>query len=207
MRICCLSAHPDDLEIGCSGTLMKYQEQGAVVDSIVLVEPAKDIRPNRSKTVVDQELAISYALTNFNLRVYNTPQFYNGRPNLTCDTNTITEVSELITDKNYDLVILPSPTDWHQDHRTTYEIGMSIFARRARELWTMDAWPYCLRSNHGNIQVDISDQWIAKEKVIRAYRSYITDDDVKSIARTNQYWAVKINTDYAESFNLVNKAC
>lgn len=207
MRICCLTAHPDDLEIGASGTLMKYQEQGAVVDSVVLVNPRVDTRPNRTQEVVLDEIKQSYHLTRFNLSIHNTAEFYNGRPNLTCDTNTITEVGELITDKNYDLVILPNPTDWHQDHRTTYEIGMSIFARCAKELWTMDTWPYCLRSQHGNVKVDISDQWIAKERVIQCYSSYILDTDVQQIRRINQYWGVQAGVDYAESFNLVTKIC
>lgn len=207
MRICCLTAHPDDLEIGASGTLLKYQSRGAVVDSVILVKPSAEVRSNRSKEIVLDESMNSYEISGFNIKVFDTPLFDNGRPNLTCDTNTITAVSQLVEGHDYDLVILPNPTDWHQDHRCTYEIGMSIFARRAQEIWTVDAWPYCTRSQHGNIKVDISQQWYKKLSLIKCYHSYITDQNLIDIGKINQYWGVCTESEYAESFNLVVKKC
>jgi N-acetylglucosamine malate deacetylase 1 len=205
MRICCLTAHPDDLEVGAAGTLLKYQSQGAVVDSVILVKPSAEVRHNRSQEIVIDESSNSYELSGFNIHVFDTPLFDNGRPNLTCDTNTITEVSRLVSDHSYDLVLLPNPTDWHQDHRCTYEIGMSIFARCAKEIWTMDTWPYCTRSHHGNIKVDISQQWYKKLSLIKCYHSYITDQDLIDIGKINQYWGVCMGTEHAESFNLATK--
>jgi len=205
MRICCLTAHPDDLEIGAAGTLLKYQSQGAVVDSVILVKPSAEVRSNRSKEIVLDESMHSYALSGFNVQVFDTPLFDNGRPNLTCDTNTITAVSKLVLDRDYDLVLLPSPHDWHQDHRCTYDIGMSIFARRAPEIWTMDTWPYCVRHSHGNIKVDISQHWYKKLSLIKCYTSYITNQDLADIEKINQYWGVCMNSSHAESFDLVKK--
>ena len=34
-RILAIGAHPDDVELGCSGTLLKYQAQGSHIDIVV----------------------------------------------------------------------------------------------------------------------------------------------------------------------------
>ena len=34
-RILAVGAHPDDVELGCSGTLLKYQAEGAHIDIVV----------------------------------------------------------------------------------------------------------------------------------------------------------------------------
>lgn len=207
MRICCLTAHPDDLEIGAAGTLLKYQSMGAVIDSIILVKPSEEVNPKRSRDIVLDEASSSYQISGFNVLVHDTALFDNGRPNLTVDTNTVTAVSKLIDNKKYDLVLLPSCTDWHQDHRYTHSIGMSIFARHAREIWAIDAWPYCLRSTHGNIKVDITEHWSKKSQMINCYKSYVSDKDIDAIKKLNQYWGVCADVEYAESFTLINKLC
>lgn len=206
MRILCLTAHPDDLEVGAIGTLLKYQEQGATINSVVLVRPSGELRANRNALIVTEELSNSYSLTNFNLHVYQTPLFDNGRPNLTVDTNTITSVGKLVGNSDYDLVILPSPSDYHQDHRATYEIGMSLIARKAREIWTIDAWPYNTRTTQqGNILVDITKQWPVKVKAIKSYYTYFGEKELDMITKQASYWGSKINADYAESFTLIHR--
>ena len=34
-KILAVGAHPDDVELGCSGTLLKYQAQGSHIDIVV----------------------------------------------------------------------------------------------------------------------------------------------------------------------------
>ncbi len=203
MRICCLTAHPDDLELGCAGTLLKFQEQGAVIDSVVLVKPSIEVRDGRTMQNIVDECHRSYEISGFNLKVHDTATFYNGRPNLTCDTNTITLVGELVKNTDYDLVMLPHPEDWHQDHRTVHDIGTSLFTKRATEIWTMDQWPYAARHAHGNIKVDITQQWEKKMSMICCYETYFTDPaDLEEIDRTHKYWAVTTPANYCESFSL-----
>lgn len=205
MNVLAITAHPDDLEIGCSGTLTKLQQNGACIDSVVLVRPCAEVRINRDEHTVKQELTDSYAVLGFGLSVYMTPLFDNGRPNLTCDTNTITAVSELIENKDYDLVLVPSPTDWHQDHRCAYEIGMSIFAGHGTEIWSIDSWPYCMNAPQGNIKIDITAQWQTKSKCLHSYRSYLTAQNIQAIEQINRYWGTCMGTEYAESFHLIKK--
>ena len=54
-----LTAHPDDLEMSCAGTVKKIYEKGGSVTNLIMVRPNVDVRPNRSKDKVLNELKSS----------------------------------------------------------------------------------------------------------------------------------------------------
>ena len=56
MKVIVISAHPDDMELSCSGHLLKLQSQGADIVSVVTVKPSAEANPSRSKLIVEQEL-------------------------------------------------------------------------------------------------------------------------------------------------------
>jgi LmbE family N-acetylglucosaminyl deacetylase len=202
MNVLAITAHPDDLEIGCAGTLLKLQAQGANIDSLVLVKPSAEVRAGRNKQTVKQELVNSYAQSGFGLDVFDTPTLLNGRPNLTVDVNTITQVIELLKRPFYDLVLLPSPEDSHQDHRAAYEIGLSVINRRAGEIWLINSWPYCLRNQttKANVVINISDQWDKKVNLINCYNSYVTAHDVANIETQNRWYGSMLGVSHAEAY-------
>ena len=116
-RIIVVSAHPDDVEIGCAGTLQKYFLKGANVTSVITVRPSAEIRAGRDYLTVKMELEESYRHSKWTLKVHHTAEHSNGRPNLVCDNNTMTDIAELID--SADIAIIPNPEDYHQDHRNT----------------------------------------------------------------------------------------
>jgi LmbE family N-acetylglucosaminyl deacetylase len=63
MKIVVVSAHPDDLEIGCSGTLKKYQDAGAEIISVITVKPSVETNSERNEDIVLDELKRSYTQT------------------------------------------------------------------------------------------------------------------------------------------------
>jgi LmbE family N-acetylglucosaminyl deacetylase len=56
MKILAVTAHPDDLEIACAGTLKRFQDAGAEIISVVTVKPSAEVHTNRNQHIVDQEL-------------------------------------------------------------------------------------------------------------------------------------------------------
>ena len=42
-KILVITAHPDDLEIGCAGALHRWQQEGAEITSIITVRPIVDV--------------------------------------------------------------------------------------------------------------------------------------------------------------------
>ena len=45
MNILAIGAHPDDIEFGCGGTLIKYAGKGARIDLLVVTDGARGGRP------------------------------------------------------------------------------------------------------------------------------------------------------------------
>lgn len=203
MKILAVTAHPDDLEIACSGTLKKFQDQGAEIISVVTVKPSAEVNGDRTKWIVEHELEQSYKLSGFELRVLDTALHANGRPNLVCDNNTMTELGELI--ESCDLAIIPNPEDFHQDHRTTYELAWPLVQRRAREVWTMTSWPYSYQYQTNTANMYVGIDWNFKQSLLQCYSSYITLDKLDQIRNLSRVYGDKSGNPDAEAFTLLYK--
>lgn len=203
MKIVCVTAHPDDLEIAAGGTLLDLKYQGHEIVSVITVRPSLEDNPNRSEDIVLQELEQSYTLSKFDLRVLDTDLHTNGRPNLRCDNNTMRKLGELI---DYcDIAILPNPQDSHQDHRTTYDLAWPIVQKRARQVWLMESWPYCYhyKTNTANLYraIDVAP----KEQLLSCYSSYLTPYNIEQIQNLNRVWGDRSGASMAEAFTMVYK--
>ena len=61
-KILAIGAHPDDVELGCSGTLLKYQQQGAEIDIVVTRDdnaPRPSVHRSRDKMIEEYKKAES----------------------------------------------------------------------------------------------------------------------------------------------------
>lgn len=203
MKIVAVSPHPDDLEIACAGTLKHFQDQGAEITSVITVAPSAEVNAARDYDRVSAELQKSYSRSGWNLRVFATPLHANGRPNLTCDNNTMTDLSRLID--SCDLAIIPNPQDSHQDHRNTYDLIWPIVQRRAQEVWCMHSWPYCYHYQQNRANIYMGIDWRFKQQLLECYDSYLTDLDIEKIRTLNRMWGHKSGNSEAEAFELVYK--
>ena len=203
MKIVAVSPHPDDLEIACGGTLKHFQDQGAEITSVITVAPSAEVNAARDRITVSQELQKSYELSGWNLKIFDTPLHANGRPNLTCDNNTMTELAGLID--SCDLAIIPNVEDSHQDHRNTYHLVWPIVQRRAREVWIMQSWPYCYHYQQNRANIYMGIDWTFKQTLLECYDSYLSNIDIEKIKTVNTMWGHKSGNVYAEAFELVYK--
>ena len=203
MKILVVSAHPDDLEIACSGTLKKFQQQGADIISVITVKPGVEDRTGRDQLVVQSELAASYQKSRFDLRVLETESHANGRPNLVRDNVTMSKINQLL--EPCDIAIIPNPEDSHQDHVNTYHLAWPAVRKLAKQVWTMHHWPYChYHSAAPNLFVEIQDHWEFKKSLLMCYNSYLSATDINQIHVSNQYWAQRNRQSLAEAFTIAN---
>jgi LmbE family N-acetylglucosaminyl deacetylase len=201
MKIVVISAHPDDLEIGCSGALKYFQNQGATVTSVITVAPSAEVNPGRDLNIVSKELFDSYRCSGWNLRIFKTDLHDNGRPNLVCNNNTMTELAKLID--SADLAIIPNAHDSHQDHRTTYDLAWPIVQRRDREVWMMHSWPYCYHYPQTQANMYVGIDWSFKQQLLECYNSYLTQTDIEKIKTLNHMWGDKSGYQHAEAFEIL----
>jgi LmbE family N-acetylglucosaminyl deacetylase len=201
MKILTITAHPDDLEIGCSGVLKKFKDIGAEITSIITVKPSAEVNADRSQYIVEHELQKSYEKSGFNLAVLDTDlDPATGRPNLVCNNVTMTRLSDMFD--RADIAIIPNPEDFHQDHRATYELAWPLLQRRAKEVWTMTSWPYCYQypTNTANLYFGIN--WNSKKDLLQCYDSYLTEERIEQIRVLNKMYGDKSGNEYAEAFTL-----
>ena len=205
MKILVISAHPDDLEIACGGTLRRLQLEGADITSVVLIKPSAEDHVNRDQHTVTQELKHSYDISGFGLKVFDTDLHANGRPNLICNNVTMSKLASLL--EPCDVAIIHNPEDSHQDHRTAYELSWPLVKTLAQETWLMTSWPYCLTYTtcQANLFYDISNHWLFKQSLLQCYGSYLTDEKIHMIKTANAYFGQRNRQPLAESFTIVNK--
>jgi len=203
MKILAITPHPDDLEIACAGTLKRFQDAGAEIISIVTVKPSAEVNGARSQDIVQAELDRSYELSGFELRILDTDLHANGRPNLICNNNTMTELGKLIDD--CDIAIIPNPEDSHQDHRITYELAWPLLQKRAAEVWTMTSWPYSYQYRLNTANMYIGIDWNFKQSLLQCYSSYITPDKLEQIRNLSRVCGDKSGNPDAEAFTLLYK--
>ena len=116
-RVLAVGAHPDDIEIGCGGTLVRYRQGGADV-AIASVssgdkgsqqlsrEETIRVRREESRRAAEVIGAAYLCLGEMDSEIFE-------------DLETRAKVIELIRKTHPDVILTHSPSDYHADHRTT----------------------------------------------------------------------------------------
>lgn len=116
MNILAVGAHPDDIEFGCGGSLVKYFNRGNRIALYVFTGGdsggSKEIRKKEQ-----EEMA----------KKINAKIFW-GKYDDTCIPTckeAIQKLEDVISEVKPDLVLVNWPDDTHQDHRTVADITVS----------------------------------------------------------------------------------
>ena len=204
MKILVVGAHPDDIEIGCGGTVLKFLDEGHDVDLLILVKPSNEVNVKRNETIINEELFKSSLILKHNFKIHNTQLFENGRPNLQCNVNVITEIENLLNKTSYDLMIIPCNEDTHKDHKTAYEICMSYARHGIKEIWEVGhpLYSHNYQTFVPNLFVNIEKYFTKKLELLNCYSSYLDKNKIDEIIRHNIYYGRGIP---AETFKIIKK--
>lgn len=203
-----LTAHPDDLEMGCGGLVSKIVANKGSVTNLILVKPSAEQNEKRNEQMVRQELEKSQNILKFETIIYDTPLHDNGRPNLTLTNNLITFAESCVDD--HDILISHWREDHHQDHRVCFDVAKSLARKGFEQFWCMDEPPYNLHYKNFNCNqyVDITNFVDEKRKALESYATYFDEHDIETILNYNRYRGSFIGPNkVAETFQVMyNKA-
>lgn len=120
MRILAVGAHPDDIEILCAGTLLRYADAGHEIFMAVATNGEQGhlhIMPEELAAIRKTEAEASAAIAGAQL-------FWMGYPDqmIFHDKDTRLNFIEMTRQANPDLIITHNPTDYAQDHRVVSEL-------------------------------------------------------------------------------------
>jgi len=169
-------AHPDDAELLCFGTLLRYAEAGApvsvlAVSSGIAGSPAGEQgaahRPlDRTRW---QEMEEAFEGTGIETSCLHFP---DGE--VRCDSSLISSIEQILVDRSCTVLITHSTnsaTD-HQDHRAVGEAAVNAATRVASCHCVLHGEPHAPSSGFTpSMFVDITDQVEAKVKALKAHRS------------------------------------
>lgn len=195
-EVLCIGAHPDDIEIGCGGTLLALCESFGIKAHHVVMT-GSDARRREAEAAAD--LFVPGATTTFfGLRDGHLPAAWGV-------------VKEALEDvaatMRPDLVLCPRRDDAHQDHRLLAQLVPTVWRDSLVLHYEIPKWDGDLGPvNH---LVPLSDEQVARkvELLFKAYPSQVERDwwDEETFRAILRLRGVESRRRYAEGF-VVDKA-
>ena len=135
-NVLAISAHIDDVEFGCGGTLLKHRDAGDHIN-IVVLEWQDKLGGDVEARQIEQNQAgklLNAVVTGLNSELQH-------------DKNVI----EILDRMNPSVIYLPYKDDYHQDHRHAHTIGMAVARRFEADIFayfsvtSYNYWPNALK--------------------------------------------------------------
>ena len=195
MNILAIGAHPDDIEYGCAGTLIKYAERGHHIYLMVLTsgqeggssEIRKQEQENAAELMSVQKI------------------FWGGYHDtqLPLNKELIEKIEEVLGEVKPDLILVNYGDDTHQDHRILTKATMSA-TRYVRNVLFFEV-PTTQNFNP-QVYVDISDTLERKSQVLNAHASQVMKTNIEDmyiieLAQANAtFRGIQGRVKFAEAF-------
>ena len=195
MNILAIGAHPDDIEYGCAGTMIKYAERGHHIFLMVLTSGQEggstEIRQQEQETAAEIMKVQKVFWGN-----YHDTQ-------LPLNKELIEKIEEVLGEVKPDLILVNSGDDTHQDHRILTQATMSA-TRYVRNVLFFEV-PTTQNFNP-QVYVDISDTLEQKFKVLEAHASQVMKTNIEDmyiieLAQANAtFRGIQGRAKFAEAF-------
>ncbi len=170
MNILAIGAHPDDIEFGCGGTLIKYADRGHQLYLLVMTEGGL----GAAKSTRKAEQLDAQGILGVN------QIFWGGYEDtyLQVDKDVISQVENVIARVKPDFILCHYPDDTHQDHRHLAQVVISA----TRHIHNVLFYEGPTTQNfEPQIFVDISSTIDRKIGALKAHRSQITKTNIKDL--------------------------
>ncbi len=197
-----LAPHTDDGELGCGGFIAKLIRNGATVTYVAFSTAEESVPDGLPKDILKVEVQKATKVLGINpknLIIFN----YRVR-HLNYHRQEILEQLIKIRKNNfYDLVLLPSPNDIHQDHTTVAQEGIRAFKNTSIFGYEL-MWNNLTFNTQCFVKLDPEDLDIKvralKEYSSQGFRDYLSKDFIYSLAQAR---GVQIGCKYAEAYEVI----
>jgi LmbE family N-acetylglucosaminyl deacetylase len=201
-KVLVLGPHPDDMEFGCMGTVLKMMAQGTEVHYAVFSMCEKSVPGGLPPDTIKKELltvcdtlkidAAHQHFFDYDVRTF--PQFRQ---------EILEDMVRLNGKIKPELVFLPSSTDVHQDHQTIHNEGKRAFKFNMILGYEM---PWNNFNFYSDLFVNLTEEIVLKKiEMVAHYKSqvqrvYSDPEFLRSILRIR---GVQTKTNFAEAFEVI----
>ena len=197
-----LAPHTDDGELGAGGFISKLIEEGATVTYVAFSTAEESVPEHLPRDILKTEVRVAtgkLGISQENLIIFN----YQVRKLNYVRQQILEDLIKLRKINNFDLVLMPSLKDIHQDHATIAQEGLRAFKNTTilgyELIWnnlSFDTTSF-VKLEYRHIE--------AKFSALQGYasqsgRDYMSRDFIFSLAKAR---GVQIGADFAESFEVV----
>ncbi len=195
MNILAIGAHPDDIEYGCAGTMIKYAERGHHIFLMVLTSGQE----GGSTEIRQQEQEAAAEIMKVQKVFWG--DYHDTQ--LPLNKELVEKIEEVLGEVKPDLILVNYGDDTHQDHRILTQATMSA-TRYVRNVLFFEV-PTTQNFNP-QVFVDISDTLERKFKVLEAHASQVMKTNIEDmyiieLARANAtFRGIQGRVKFAEAF-------
>ncbi len=195
MNILAVGAHPDDIEFGCGGTLIKYTEKGHRLFLLVMTGGGMGA-PKATRAQEQMDAKTILGADDVLWGMYEDTQ-------LIVNQEIISKIEKVIAEVKPDFIFCHFPDDTHQDHRHLSQATITA-ARYIRNVLFYEG--PTTQNFDPHVFVDISTTLEKKIDALQAHRSQITKTNIEGlsiieIARSSaNFRGIQGRVKYAEAF-------
>ena len=193
-----VGVHPDDIELGCAGTLALHKLKGDKVYLLVLTRGEVSGDPEVRERECRRAAKILEA-DGFFLGGLPDTRVHDGR-------ETIDAIENIFDEIKPDIMYAPTFKDTHQDHRNTGHSSLS--AGRHCKMILLYEGASTGRNFYPQVFVDIEKTFELKKKVLRVFGSQLNNDHgsytsaAKAVEGLAKYRGRQAGVDVAEAFEV-----
>lgn len=197
-----LAPHTDDGELGAGGFIAKLIEEGAEVFYVAFSTAAESVPEGFPNDILKTEVKAATRVLGIkeeNLIIFD----YQVRKLNYVRQEILEELIRLKRKIDFDLILIPSINDIHQDHSTIANEGIRAFKTKSifsyELIWnnlSFNTQSYVkLEERHVNKKIEA-----LKEYKSQGFRDYLSERFIKSLAVSR---GVQFGVEYAETFEVV----
>jgi len=201
-KVLVLAPHTDDGELGAGGTIAKLVENNVEVHYAAFSTAEESVPDGLPKDILKTEVIAATKKLGIkleNLLIFN----YQVRKLSYVRQEILEDLIKIRKKENFDLILMPSLNDIHQDHTTIANEGLRAF-KNSTILGYELIWNNL--SFHTTSFVKLDKHHIeTKVNALKAYKSqegrdYMSGEFILALAKTR---GVQIGAKYAEAFEVV----
>jgi LmbE family N-acetylglucosaminyl deacetylase len=192
VNVIAVGAHPDDIELGCAGALLRHVAAGDRVTMLVMTTGERGPQ-GAVPRVVEQEQAA---------RIIGADLVWGGLADggIAHDSETVGLIDDVVRSCGADIMYTHAPHDTHQDHVNTSACSVSAARKLSRVLFYQAP---STSTFEPTVFVDVADTIDDKITALRAHRSQVLRCDLvdlEAIEAASRYWGYQARMRHAEAF-------
>jgi LmbE family N-acetylglucosaminyl deacetylase len=211
MNVMAIGAHPDDIEFGCSGTIVKHVRKGDFVVYVCMTSTSS-VDATTDKVIRSEDELTNEVLSSVKVLGVRAVKFLQFKDlHVPFSFESVSSLEKIIKEHNIDTIYTHWAGDSNQDHISTFKTTMAA-ARYVPNVFCYEQIPIPRHTENPmsiNYYSDITNTFETKMRASKCHKSQFKKyekagfDVEKNLKTMAQYRGIQANCEYAEAFQII----